>query len=160
MSLDELTRRATITFPILATSEDVERLFGYLRKEEGFIIDYTLIFQKKMGREEGGHLGVPEAADNFNVREAAIVKVCELNGTFTLPPSNFVGISQGRSASWDFHCSQQMGLDETPYFSGLKFFMTPGWDLGEYRPEVIGLWDIVRELAKKYFALRIFKSEE
>ncbi len=154
MSLEELTKRATITFPILATVEDMERLFGYFHQEAGLITDYTLEICKRIGNE----------FEEQREQEAAITKDYQLDGSVSVPSlgikDTLRNITGGTSERWDFHCYKQIAGDDSPYFSGMRFFTTPGWSLGDYRPGTLQLWDQVRELTNKYFELRKPGAEE
>lgn len=150
MSLEELTQRATITFPILATVEDVELLFCYLRQGAGLITEYSVDTRKQTGNEfeEPREYDIPA------------VRSYQLDGKITAPPSTVAGAILGTSESWDFRCPTQEADDEKIYFSELKFFTTPGWSLGDYRQNTLQLWDQVRELTGKYFELRKPTIEE
>jgi len=94
MSLEELTQRATITFPLLATVEDVERLFGYFRQEAGLIIDYSLNINKRIGNE----FEEPKEQDR------GIVRSYELKGRISVPSSSITDTIKGSLESWDFQC--------------------------------------------------------
>lgn len=155
MSLEEITKRATIAFPILATAEEVERLFGYLRQEAGVITNYSLEVHKQVGNE----------FEEPKEHDVAIAKDYRLNGSVLSVPSLGINdtprsITGGISARWDFHCPTEIARDHKSYFSGMKFFTTPGWSLGDYRQETLQLWDQVRELTQKYFELRKPSTEE
>lgn len=144
MSLEELTQRATIAFPLLATVEDMERLFSYFRQEAGLITTYNLQIRKQIGNE----------FEEPREHEAAITSDYQLSGTMAVHPSGVIDAVQGISEKCDFDCFTEIARDEKPYFSGMKFFTTPGWSLGDYRPGTLLLWDKVRELTGKYFELR------
>ncbi len=149
MSLEELTQRATITFPILATVEDMERLFGYFRQDAGLITTYNLQIRKQIGNE----------FEELREHEAAITSDYQLSGTVAVPPSGVIDTLQVISEKCDFDCFTEIARDEKPYFSEMKFFTTPGWGLGDYRQGTLQLWDQVRELTNKYFELRKPKTD-
>lgn len=41
--------------------------------------------------------------------------------------------------------------EDTSKFAGMRFSVVPGWDLSEYRREVLNLWSDVRKYVNEYF---------
>lgn len=93
-------------------------------------------------------------------RDAAIVKLYQLYGRITVPSSNVSdSIEDTLRRGCDFNCFTQNADNDESYFSEMKFFTTPGWSLGDYRPGTLQLWDRVRELTNKYFEKRKPKTD-
>lgn len=154
MSLEELTQRATITFPFLATLEDMERLFGYLQQEAGLITNYELSISKQVGN----------IFEKPKELEGAVAKDYRLSGSISVPSLGITdtlrNLTGGISERWDFEGFPKIAADNKPYFSGMKFFTTPGWSLGDYRQGTLQLWDQVRKLTNKYFEMRKPEADE
>lgn len=139
MSISEVIERATINFPKLLNSEEMEDLFRYFRQEAGLEIAYTLRTNKRMGN-------LSEEPTND---EPAVISSVEISGGITNPRNYAVHDS---FESQSFESRRETSDDDLPYFSGIRFSIVPGWNISDYRSEILQLWDETRGLVKRYFA--------
>ena len=137
MSIDHLvTDRSLISFPRYLNSDQVEQLLVYLREHGKGDIRYDITYRKILSAQIEKATGsrAPE------IVHAEIVGAISrhFNGSF---------------ASEQFRCNFNL-YDNTslePTAVSLEFERIPDFKFGDYRPEVIQLWDKTKELVGKYF---------
>lgn len=129
MSVDELTKKTTIEFPRPIGREHAEKMLCYISShlpgdvngKVEYFINYRCDSKKKDSLEE--------------------------KGTLTL----FVNVNNSKKIpSFDTFVSSPWKEDSS-LISKIEFQKIPGFELSEYRPEVIELWDDVRKVVNKYF---------
>ena len=134
MSIDEIVEKTTIELPMSLSLKGAEKLLYYLAKELPANVSYQILHHKSIYRpfRESGR------------------KILKQDGTIVISGS----ISNlEKPLAFDFFQLQasDKGRDDTSKLSVIKFNLVPGWELSEYRPEVIKLWDNVRVKVGQYF---------
>ena len=127
MSIDEVMQRNTIEFDPPLILEDVEELLVYVAKHLPAKISYDACY--------GSYINGYSRNNKGPRMQGGSVK-----GT----------IRKKDDATFDqfeFELANKKPLSA----GSMHFFTVPGWELNEYRPEVVKLWDDVRILVDKYF---------
>jgi len=127
--IEDLVKRATINFPGPLNLGQTEDLLEYIAREmPGKVylqeeVHKTFSFEPKVGNlvKDQGTIGI----------SATIINSC-----------NPVSFDSCESVNYD---------RDSGFISGLRFFMVPGFDIPDYRPERMTLWDKVRDLVEDYF---------
>lgn len=128
MAIDDVLEKATIEFPRKLDLRNAENLLKSIAKDLHGNVRYTISEQKNIGYH------IIESQD-FQEKTINI----QVNGS--IDTKNFVlGPFKLRTAENNYSS-----------FSGINFQITPGWDIEDYRPEVIKLWDDVRKVVTNYF---------
>jgi hypothetical protein len=137
-SIDEVFERSTVEFRYPIALEQTESLLGYLCTELPAEIRYAA----------GRHVSIsPTEVGSRSCDEGACVNVVE-----SVSLSGDVTRREGSHAFDHFDC-EVSDADNTLVYR-LKFFMTPGWSISEYRPEILQLRDDVKRLVAQYFEER------
>ena len=133
MTIDDVVAKATINFPSPLSEEQMRALLGYLWKNGNLEVNYKL----EIGERTGNRF------DTLVPHDQAVVTSLGVSGT----------IFDTQTHAFDTFNGEQIiaPRDDKPYIANLKFFIVPGWDLQEYRPEVLRLWDRTRTLTEQYF---------
>ena len=139
---DEVSARRQINFPEPLELLAMKEYFDYLSREGKFVINYEVTSDYTIGK-----------LDFFKEP----VYTPEIRGERT---KKLTGrIQETTTTSFDHfetslkYVEKEEGIDDA-VFEALNFSLVPGWDLDEYRPEVIHIWDKVRELTDTYFQNR------
>ncbi len=131
MSIDELIKKATIDFPRALNLEEAEKLINHLAENLPARIDYTITSNKMIIVDPGEEI----------FKQEGTVKITA-NITHSTKPNAF------DSCEFNPH-----GQDSSK-LSSMKFQLTPGWELSDYRPEVQQLWEDVRKVVTYYLAFK------
>ena len=126
--LEEVIKRTTINFPKPLNLKQSEKLFDYISRNLPANLNYTV------------------EVHNDTYYNSEKKKALKSKG-----PVKITGtISNAKKVmSFDSFRTENKGEDYTHLYS-IKFNHLFS-NLSEYRPEVIGLWDDVRNLTEKYF---------
>ncbi|GEM_PF-3399407 len=140
MSLEDVLAKSEIIFPRSLELDDMKELLEHYNTEGRLAVFYQLTSKYDLG-----YPLLPIGVENpLDLREES---VSSLNGRITDPNSPF---------AYDSFETEILTLDDedsTRVFKKLKFGLIPGYELSEYRPEVIALWDKTRILTSEYFEL-------
>jgi len=130
MSIDQIIEETTIKLPKPLSLEETEKLMEYLAKQLPGDVNYNISANKSIihGAEDEGLL--------------------KFDGTVGVK-ANIKSHSSG--AYEHFSCEPDEFARDTSRISVIKFMTVPGWELFEYRKEVVGLWREVRNLVTQYF---------
>jgi hypothetical protein len=126
MTLDEILKRATIPFPEPLEIEGIDRFIEHLAHYLQARINYSV---KKDGNANALRGGV------YLTETTSI----SLEGTITTSDASD-SFSSGRDIA-----QSRLQIHQ------LQFSIIPGYQLQEYRPATIVLWDRTREVVNNYF---------
>ncbi len=126
--MNDAYTRSNIEFPDRLSVEDTEELFFYIAKFLPGDVRYTLT-REVIIRHEG--------EDNIE----------EEYGT----PKITANITSKNGNTFEFGDLESILDDDGVMISGFKFSLIPGYDIRDYEPSKIKLWDNVRKLVNKYF---------
>jgi len=130
MSLQEVIERSEIGFPEDLNLEQAETLLGYIAQNLPADISY-----------HGSYHG------NFSRGSYSKSK----DGSFSI--GGMISKIMGDSLAFDSFESKVSDRDYTK-ISAIRFIKIPGYELGEYRPEAVELWDDVRKTVVQWFMFR------
>ncbi len=133
MSIDEtVIDKATIRFPRLISADEAEKMLCYFSTKGGMATNYSINVQKSVKKQ----------GDGLTEKVETTRYVVSINASVIEPKSYSVNSFEYlRDVNDGSHC-----------FSHLKFFTVPGWRrFTEYPPEVLQLWNNVRQLVGQYF---------
>ncbi len=133
MSIDEIVEKTTIELPMPLSLKGAEKLLYYLAEEMPANLIYQILHRKSIYRpfRESGR------------------KILKQDGTIVIS-----GSISNLEKPFAFDSFQLQASDEdrdTSKLSVIRFNLVPGWELSEYRPEVIELWGQVRKKVRQYF---------
>ena len=129
MSIEEVIKKINIPFPKPQSLEQVEELLRYITMNLPATIRCHFQYNTYFSKGKDSKL----LEDNGSVN--IIASIVDTEKTMA------IGTLESRPYSQD-----------SSYISALAFQMVPGWDISDYRPEVLNLWDEVRGLTKKHFS--------
>lgn len=122
-------QRLTIEFPGGLTLEQTKDLLGYVAKSMPANISYR-------DSRHGAFFHDPETGalreEQGTVKICADIRATNNPGTFDT-------------------CESINSERDSRFISGLRFFTIPGYEIQDYRPEAVKLWDNVREIVDDYF---------
>lgn len=133
MPIDELLEKTRIELPRSLTLKEAEKLIYYLAKELPANIHYHTSRYRSIVRSSG--------EDNRS-------EILEQDGTVEIN-ANINNLE--KPFAFDGFQFTSSGMEDTSKLSVIRFNLVPGWELSEYRPEVIELWDHVRKTVGQYF---------
>ena len=129
MDLEEIAKRLGIDFPKNLDLQQSEDLLEYIARELPADVIYGVSYGKSIVHTE-------EGIETFD-------RGFKLTGQIS-SRDNF-GKSDSFSILNPDYTSEHFEVGR------LEFSMVPGWDINDYRKEVLELWDGVRELVERYF---------
>jgi hypothetical protein len=130
-NLEELINKTNINFPRKIFLRDVEHLFLRIAEDLHGNIRYSLLENKNIGYFAGNQIFQRESTD-IQITGAIITKETVDLNVFRLKTVENV----------------------SSLFTGIEFQLTPEWKLENYRPEVVQLWDKVKNSVEKFFAYK------
>lgn len=122
MTLDEVMEKATIKFPHEVGIEKMIELLDFLCKFMPASINYQVQYNMSKNGRDQREQGIVSIAGHINHLE----KLGYFDGFETLQ-------------------------ENYKLISGMRFSLVPDYDLDDYRPEQIKLWDEVRKKVGYYF---------
>lgn len=133
MSIDKLLLdKTTIKFPKPLNLKGSEKLLKYISEKLPGDVNYTVNYY------------------NHLLYDRERKKFVKSNGTLNIT-ANIIS-SKEVMAFWDISMlSSDQNLSR---LSSIEFAKVPGWDIGDYRPEVQRLWDDMRKIVENYFKER------
>jgi hypothetical protein len=128
---DEVAQRQTINFPVGLHLNEAEDLFEFIAEKLPANISYRphpfLAYRHDL---ESGKLYKDEGT-------------LELGGSITRVREPF--------SADHFNCFRELSEEEFNKVNGMRFSPIPGYSINDYSPEVVKLWDDVKECAKAFF---------
>ena len=135
--LTNLTKRTLVEFPQALNLKETESLMRYVAKELPANISYRASYFMNFYHN-------PIAGERQ--RE---VKLEEDLGTISI-----VGTIRSLTNPMAFDSFEGANPNsQSEKIQALRFFMVPGWDFKDYRPEVVKLWEDVRAIIGNYFLI-------
>ncbi len=126
---EDLTKRLTIEFPGVLTLEQTRDLFGYIARTMPANISYK-------DSRHGAFFHDPKTGilseEQGTVKISADIRATNTPGAF----------DTCESVNYD---------RDSKFIAGIRFFVIPDYEIEDYRPEAVRLWDNVRELVEDYF---------
>lgn len=132
MSIEEIVEKTRIELPMPLSLKGAEKLLYYLAEELPANVSYQISHHKSIYRpfRESGR------------------KILKQDGTIVISGS----ISNlEKPFAFDFFQFRASDKGDTSKLSVIRFNLVPDWELSDYRPEVIKLWDDVKEKVRQYF---------
>ncbi|MEK6934858.1 MAG: hypothetical protein AABW46_03195 [Nanoarchaeota archaeon] len=130
MVTDELIKRNVINLPRKLSLSEAEGLVEYIVRELPGEIRYHSSYHKTLFQKDG-RLSIRDGAVDLTVHLKATISSHKRVGAFD---------------TFQFLHSQS----DSSRLDAIMFQLVPGWDLQEYRQEIIELWDDVRRLTEQY----------
>ncbi len=129
-----------IDFPKNLELESMRELFEYVSREGQMVVSYNVTMDYTVGRVEMP----PDGPDYFNA-DARVESAKKLSDRIVDTDNRAFDHFEAITGYVDRED------DVVVVFTGMAFSLVPGWNLSEYRPETVVLWDKVRELTESYF---------
>lgn len=132
--IENILERSVIAFPHPVSLEEMQELIGHVCK--------TL--PGRSTYHSGYHMstGVPFMGEGEFYNSRGTV---DIGGMIS---------RQDGSAFDGFMGVIQRGVDDTSKFAAFSFQTIPGYEISEYDPRVLELWDDVRTIIRQYFTSR------
>jgi len=127
MSIEKVIEKATINFPRPLSLQETERVLEHVAKELPATITYHISAHKSLYHEAGS--------------------VAKNDGTIRIRGS----ISNLQKPMTFDSFRSEPHRRETNFIASISFNLILGYDLEDYGPEVLKLWDDVRRVINQYF---------
>ena len=129
MSIDKLIEKTTIEFPRKLSLKGAEGLIDYIAEKLPANIHYNVSYHRSV---------IPKEEDKGFSKQDGTVNIAA-----TIMDTK-------KSMAFDT-CEFNPSKEDSSNLSSIRFQLVPDWELFDYRPEVILLWDDVRRIVKDYF---------
>ena len=128
MTIDEVISEAEIQFPTLLSRKEAEELLMYIAVKLPGSVHYRTHYSRFVDPNDCSELQIEGRALKINGDISRVGSPMAFD-TFYIEPSE----------------------EDTSKLEIMKFQLVPGWELGDYRPEIRGLWNDTRRLIDAYF---------
>src|SRR3989344_7932877 len=129
MTIDEVISEAEIQFPTLLSRKEAEELLMYIAVKLPGRVHYRTQYSRSIDPNDCSELQTEGRALKINGDISRVGSPMAFD-TFYIEPSE----------------------EDTSKLRMMKFQLVPGWELGEYRPEIKQLWEDTRGLVDAYFS--------
>ena len=128
MTIDEVISEVEIQFQRPLSIWEAEGLLGYVAKRLPGRVHYRAHYFRSIDPNDCSELQIEGRALKINGDISRVGSPMAFD-TFYIEPSE----------------------EDTSKLEIMKFQLVPGWELGDYRPEIRGLWNDTRRLIDAYF---------
>ncbi len=132
MTLEDVLAKSEIIFPRFLNLDEMNGLLEYYNTKGKIAVRYQLTMQHDLGIP----LPPSKTEDPLDLRNFYLLT---LSGRITSLQDHYA------LDSFEVLGQHEQGI------KGLRFQLIPGYELNEYRPEVVALWNKVKTLTEKYF---------
>ena len=129
MTIDEVISEVEIQFPTLLSRGEAEELLRYIAVKLPGRVHYRTHYSRSIDPNDCSELQTEGRALKINGDISRVGSPMAFD-TFYIEPSE----------------------EDTSKLRMMKFQLVPGWELGEYRPEIKQLWEDTRGLVDAYFS--------